>query len=124
MATPKRQNYFLKRQYGNEKRRIVKTKNSRREVSAYDLRLDYKRRENFSLALFLLFSDFWLSITGIEVKSEGAAEGFSPLRFGNQPKNKRNLKNRRFFNYEKITFMLIVARLRRMLVCGVHQEGY
>jgi len=74
VATPKRQNYFLKRQYGNEKRRIAKTKNSRREVSAYDLRLDYKRRENFSLALFLLFSDFWLSITGIEVKSESVTE--------------------------------------------------
>lgn len=70
-----RRNYFRKRQYGNEKRRIVKTKNSRREVTAYELRLDYKRRENFSLALFLLFSDFWLSITGIEVKSGGVTEG-------------------------------------------------
>ena len=38
-------------------RKPTQSKNSRREVTAYELRLDHKRRENRSLALFLLFSD-------------------------------------------------------------------
>ena len=39
-----------------QNRQIIKTKNSRREVTAYELRLNYKRRETtFPLRFFVTF---------------------------------------------------------------------
>ena len=55
----------------------LKTKNSRREVTAYELRFDYKRREKtFFLALFCLLKQLQWQFKQIKKLNELKKRGF------------------------------------------------